>query len=328
MTWTQNAPGGVYKDHDLSQKIRFNALQRTIWSRFVRPEAGFGRGMGQSLTITRILQLPRAFRVNEIDDIPKLTPSISTIGVSVSEWAAKLELTEFEENLTYYNLRNQYQQLLRNNMMLTVDDMIQEAMVLTPVKAVTKTAGVLTITNDGTTSSATSNVTIGHLKLAKDYFVGTLKCPPFPNGRYVLVGLTDFVRGLKNDTLASTWLAFSSPNPLISGSVDLKETGISTGVTPPAEYVGTIENVDIYEVNNTDVLKKGIGTSAVTAEALMFGDDSCVLAQTMAPELRAAELPDSLGRNRLVGWVGQMEAKLIWPDNPGTNARVMHFTSS
>ena len=141
MTWAWDAPTGVYKDHSLSQKIRMNAVQRMLLAQFVRPEPGFGKGKGQSITITRMLQLGRASRIEENDGIPVVNATISTKSVTVSMWGVKMELTEFEENLTFFNLRNRYQELLRNNIELTVEGMIAEAMVGTPVKFIPTTGG-------------------------------------------------------------------------------------------------------------------------------------------------------------------------------------------
>lgn len=70
MAWTWDAPTGVYKDHHMSSKIREAAIADTVFARYARAEGGFGRGKGQSLTITRVFPLAKANRVSELDRLP------------------------------------------------------------------------------------------------------------------------------------------------------------------------------------------------------------------------------------------------------------------
>ena len=107
MAWVWSAPEGVYKNHALSSNIRKEAIADVRFMRFLRPEQGYGRGRGESVTITRILRLPLAGRVSELDRLPVGTPAISTKSLQVSEWGFKLEMTEFETNLTPFDLTNQ-----------------------------------------------------------------------------------------------------------------------------------------------------------------------------------------------------------------------------
>ena len=63
MAWQWDAPTGVYKNHALSSKIRQEAIADVQFMKFLRPEAGFGKGRGETITITRILKLPIAGRM-------------------------------------------------------------------------------------------------------------------------------------------------------------------------------------------------------------------------------------------------------------------------
>ena len=78
MSWEFDAPAGVYKDHALSSDIRRAAIADTVFTRFVRPEGSYGKGKGQSITITRIFPLPKATRVAELDRLPSGRPLIDT----------------------------------------------------------------------------------------------------------------------------------------------------------------------------------------------------------------------------------------------------------
>ncbi|MGI9297829.1 MAG: hypothetical protein ACR2QC_08015, partial [Gammaproteobacteria bacterium] len=120
MVWLWDAPAGVYKDHALSSNIRRQAAADSQFMRFVRPEPGYGRGKGQSITITRYSQLPLATRVNEADRLPTGRPLVDTKSITVGEWGFLIETTKFEEDLSAEDQTNQFQQMLRDQMRLTM----------------------------------------------------------------------------------------------------------------------------------------------------------------------------------------------------------------
>lgn len=111
--WVWDAPSGVFKDHALSSRIREAAIADAQFMRFARPESGFGKGRGQAINITRVFPLPLADRVSELDRLPSGRPAIDTLSIQVSEWGFKIPMTEFEKNLTHFDLTNQFQRVLR-----------------------------------------------------------------------------------------------------------------------------------------------------------------------------------------------------------------------
>ena len=306
MAWVWSAPEGVYKNHALSSNIRKEAIADVRFMRFLRPEQGYGRGRGESVTITRILRLPLAGRVSELDRLPVGTPAISTKSLQVSEWGFKLEMTEFEKNLTHFDLTNQYQRLLRDQMSLTMDKMAADALKQTPVKYTpTSTGGVLS-TNGSAGDTADVNLSIADLRNIHDELHGTLKCPTFRGGKYVGILSTRAARGIKNDPEYKDWFAPSTSAPLQDGRLR------------------DVENFSLWETNHFDALMNAIGSNGVCGEAIFFGDDPGFLATIQEPELRAG-IPEDLGRFRQVGWVGTLEAGLTW-EQPSL-ARVIHVTS-
>ena len=151
MSWTFDAPSGVYRNHFLSRKIRRAAIADVQFMRWMRPEPGYGKMKGEYLTITRVLNLPLAERVNELDNLPSGRPAIETKSISVSQWGYKVPLTEFEQHLTHYNINDPIQMALRDQMALTMDDMAAEAMKKTPIKYVPTSTGY-NLTTNGTPS--------------------------------------------------------------------------------------------------------------------------------------------------------------------------------
>ena len=306
MAWVWDAPAGVYKDNALSSKIRRQAMADVQFMRFVRPETGFGKGRGQSVTITRILQLPLAGRVAETERLPSGRPAIQTKSIEVSEWGFKLETTEFEENLTHFNIRNPFQSMLRDQWRLTMDKMVSDAIRLTPYKFIPVAAGSVFDT-DGTPSTvADTNLDISDLRDIYDELRGVLKCPPFRNGNYIGILSTRAARGLKNDSEYKDWLSPTTAAPFITGR--LKD----------------VEGFTLLETNHFDALDNDIGSGGILGEAVFFGADAGFLATIEEPELRAG-IPEDLGRFREFGWVGTLEAGLTW--DQAAQARVIHVTS-
>lgn len=306
MAWEFDAPAGVYKDHALSSNIRNAAVADAMFMRFVRPESGFGSRRGQSINITRVFPLPLATRVSELDRLPSGRPLIDTVSIEVGEWGFKIPITDFERQLTHFDLTNQFQRVLRDQMRLTMDDMVSAAMKNTLVKYIpTATGG--TFDTDGTASTqADTNVGIDDLRKIHDE-LRALKAPKFRNNKYVGILSTKAARGIKNDPEYKDWLAPTDSGPF-------KDARLRD-----------VEGFMLFESNHEDALSDELGASGVLGEAVFFGADPAVLATVEEPELRAG-IPEDLGRFREVGWVGAIEAGLVW--DTANEARVIHVTSS
>lgn len=304
--WVWDAPSGVYKDHALSSKIREAAIADAQFMRFVRPESDFGKGRGQSITITRVFPLPLANRVSELDRLPSGRPAIDTLSIEVGEWGFKIPMTEFEKNLTHFDLTNQFQRVLRDQMKLTMDDMVASAFKTTPYKFIpTATGG--TFDTDGTPSTqADTNLSVADLRLIHDE-LRALKVPKFRNGKYVGILSTKAARGIKSDPEYKDWQAPTGSGPFMDARLR------------------DVEGFMLVETNHDDALSDSLGSGGVLGESVFFGADPVVLATIEEPELRAG-LPEDLGRFRETGWVGTIESGLVW-DN-ADYARVIHVTSS
>lgn len=304
--WVWDAPSGVFKDHALSSRIREAAIADAQFMRFARPESGFGKGKGQSITITRVFPLPLAARVSELDRLPSGRPAIDTLSIQVSEWGFKIPMTEFEKNLTHFDLTNQFQRVLRDQMKLTMDDMVATAFKSTPYKYIPQAAGGVFDTDGTPSSAADTNLSIADLRAIHDE-LRALKVPKFRNGKYVGILSTKAARGIKNDPEYKDWQAPTTSGPFMDARLR------------------DVEGFMLIETNHDDALSDALGTGSVLGEAVFFGADPVVLATVEEPELRAG-IPEDLGRFRDVGWVGSIEAGLVW--DTASFARVIHVTSS
>jgi len=283
MAWEWDAPTGTYRNHFLSSRIRREAIADAQFMRFLSPEPGFGKGKGASVTITRMMQLPLAGRVSEQDQLPSGRPNIDTKQVPVSEWGFKINMTEFEQNLTHFDLTNRFQQMLRDQKRLTLDKMAADALLTTPYKYIPVSTGGVFDTDGTPSTTADTNLDIAGLREIHDELKGGLKVPPFRNGMYIGILSTRAARGIKNDPEYKDWLAPSTSDPLRDGRLR------------------DVENFALFETNNYDALQNAIGSGGVAGEAVFFGADAGFLATVMEPELRAG-IPTDLGRFREVGW--------------------------
>lgn len=307
MSWKFDAPSGTYRNFTLSRDIRREAIADAQFMKFLRPEPGYGKKKGESVTITRFLRLPLATRVSETDRLPAGRPPIETKQVTVSQWGYKVPVTEFEKNLTYFDIMNPIQSALRDQMTLTMDVMAAEAFKKTPVKYTPLATGGEFTVNATPYGVSNRNMGIQDLRRLHDYLHGDLKAPTYRNGKYVGILSTKAARGIKNDPEYKDWIAPTSSEPLMSGR--LKD----------------VEGFALFETNHFDALANTAGTSLTTGEAIFFAADAAGLLKVEDPELRAG-MPEELGTFQEVGWVGTLEAFLTW--EKASLARAIHVTSS
>ena len=293
MSWQFDAPTGTYRNHALSSDIRRQAIADVQFMKFMRPEPGFGKKKGESVTITRIMKLPLATTVGETERLPSGRPAIETKTVGVNQWGFKIPMTEFETHLTHFNILDPFQAALRDQISLTMDVMCADALKLSPLGYTPLATGGEFVTDGTADSVANRNWEVQDLRRIHDRLHGDLKAPKFRNGKYVGILSTRASRGIKNDPEYKDWLAPTTSDPLISGK--LKD----------------IEGFTLYETNHFDALADLMGTSTVAGEAIFFGADAGGLVRIMDPELRMGQ-PQELGTFREVGWVGTLQAFLVW----------------
>lgn len=309
-TWTYSAPDGTYKNHFMSRNIRMSAVANSKFMPYAQPEKGYGKGKGDTVNITRVFDLPLATRVSEDERLPVGRPTVDTVDVTVSEWGFEIELTEFERDLTYYDIQNRFQQRLRDQIRLTCDKMCADAAKLTEQKAVATTSASITfesVVGGGapTGATATTNLNIRHLKDIKDMMSGTMLVPPFGDDYYVGILSTQAARGIKNDPEFRDWYAPSGKNEFIKG------------------HLGDVEGFHLIETNHTASLSNDVSSTGC-GEAVFFGMDPFYLAEVRTPELRRG-IPQGLGRFIPFGWVGTLEAGNAWPEV--ATGRTVHLTS-
>jgi len=312
-SWVADAPSGVYKNHDLSSRIRKAAIEQAKFMTFVKPEPGYGRKEGESITITRVsnITVPSDDTLNELERIPEDTISLSTQAITVAERGRAIPYTSLAVDLGHFDLENAIQMKLRDQLSLSMDISAATAFKAGQVKAIPTGVATTTFDTDGTASSAaTSNLNMYHVEQIRDYMYGTLNITPYMGDDYVAIISYKAKRGLMSDPKWVDWKKYTDPSAKFNGEI------------------GRIENIRFVEQNHTSALSASQGTGSVLGEGVFFGADPVCMAVVQDPELRAKESED-YGRSKGVAWYGIYGFDQIWKDSANSGeARVVHLTSS
>jgi len=310
--WTFDAPTGVFKNHDMSARLRVAAIAETKFMQFVRPEPGYGKKMGESITITRLSNItePTDGRLSENQRIPEDELVLSTIAVTVSEWGRSVPYTSLSEDLGSFDMENMIQRKLRDQMALVLDKAAAAAFKLAQVKAIPDGVASIVFDTDGTPStSATVNMNVYHVEQIRDYMFSTLLVPPMEGDDYIGLVSTKAKRGIISDPAWETWHKYTDPASKFNSEI------------------GRLENIRFIEINNANALSGALGAGGVLGEAVIFGEDAVTMAVAEDPELRA-EIPKDFGRLRSVAWYGILEFGIIWDTANAGEAKIVHVTSS
>lgn len=315
-SWTYDAPTGVYKNHQLSENLRHAAIANTVAMQFVTPEPGYGKKMGESITITRVSNIaqPSNARISESQRIPEDTIVLSTVAITVSEWGRAVPYTSLSQDLGKFDPSSMIQRELRKQMALAMDGATADAMTSSSVKVKAIPDGVasLTFDTDGTASTqATVNLNVFHVETIRDYMFSTLHVPPYESDDYMSIVSTKAKRGLLRDPDWEVWHKYTDPQAKYNAEL------------------GRLENTRFIESGNTAAFSGSLGLNSVLGEAVFFGEDFCVMAVAQDPELRAEQNKgQDFGRQHAVAWYGILDFGVTWDTATAGEARGVHVTSS
>lgn len=312
MTWKYDAPDGVYKNHEMSAKLREQAIADAIFMQFVTPEPGYGKKKGESISITRISSIPAtgSARLVEGQKIDETEVTLSVVAITVSEFGKAVPFSSLLEDLSSINIENSVQKELRRNMKLELDISAAEAFKTTPVKAIPNGQASIVFDTDGTPSTqATANLNFYHVEQIRDLMKTDLLIPEYEDGNYIGLVSTKAKRGIMNDPKFEVWNKYTTPEKKYNSEI------------------GKLEGIRFIEVNHTQALSGALGLNGVLGEAVIFGDDAVAMAVAVEPELRA-KVPTDFGRSKAVAWYGVLEFGLVWNSANAGEAKVIHVTSA
>lgn len=312
-SWVNDGPSGVYKNHDLSSKLRMASIKEAKFMQFVKPEEGYGKKKGESVTITRVsnVTVPSSDVLNELERIPEDTLSLSTQAVTVSERGRAIPYTSLSLDLSAFDIENAIQKKLKDQLKLRMDISAATAFKDGQILAVPTGISATTFETDGAaTNTAASNLNMYHVEQIRDYMFSTLNIAPYIDDDYVCILITQAKRGLFQDPAWVDWKKYTDPSAKFNGEI------------------GRIENIRFVETNHTSALSDGLGTGDVMGEAVFFGEDPVVMGVVEDPHLRAKESED-YGRSKGVAWYGVYGFGQVWTDSANAGeARVVYLTSA
>ena len=179
-TWEGSFASGVLKSHALSKELRYAAVAEFEIAQFCRSEPGFGRKLGDTITITKVknIAVPTSATLSEHEDIPIDTLSIGTTGITVSALGRGVEYSSLADELSFFDLKTPIQKKLRDQLAQVNDNLAATAFKTTYICATPVSATGITWLNTGAhTTVATNNISVAHCGVIRDY----LDSPLFPS---------------------------------------------------------------------------------------------------------------------------------------------------
>src|SRR3990167_3108417 len=310
-TWAFDAPTGVYKSHAMSARLYQQAVAEATFPDHASPVEGFGKKQGDTVTIKRIKALtePTSPVLTEGVRIPEDTLTINTKAITVEEIGRAVPYTSLSEDLGAVDMENAVQKELRRQMKLSLDTLAATGIKGGQIKYIPTGVTARTINSDGTTAAASVTMNTWHLEEIRDYLFATLFAPMLGDG-YIGIFAQKSIRGIKRSPEWEEWHKYTDPSAKWNNEV------------------GRWENIRLIESNHTNAFSNTKGTGSVLGEGVVFGDDALVLAEVIAPELRAG-IPADFGRARSVAWYGVLKFDQPWADSGNAGeAKVVHVTSS
>lgn len=314
-TWTFDAPTGTYKQHALSQRLYYTALERTVFMEHVSTIEGYGRKMGENVTLTRVRTVaePVSATLTEGVRIPEDTFRLSTRAIAPTELGRSIPFTSLAEDFSEFDIENNIQRRLRDQMELVLDTMASAAFRTAQVKYTPRGAASGNFDTGGTvTTQALANWGVYHCERVRDYMFDTLQAPGYDGGsEYVGIFRALAIRGLKSDPDWEQWHVYTDPQSKFNSEV------------------GKMEQIRHIETNHNNALSTALGAGGVLGEGVVFGDDAVCVAEVLTPELRAqTNVGQDFGRANAVAWYGILGFATIWDTSNAGEARIVHITST
>lgn len=312
-TWTFDAPTGVYKQHALSKELYYAALEEAVFMEHVQTIQGFGKKMGENVTLTRVRTVtePTSAALTEGVRIPEDTFRLSTRSITVQEIGRSIPFTSFAQDLSAFDIENGIQRRLRDQMKLYLDTLAAAAFKNAQVKYTPRgTASGNFDTGGSVTTQAIANWGVYHCERVRDYLYDTLQCPGAEGDDYIGIFRSQSIRGLKSDPDWEQWHNYTDPQAKFNSEV------------------GKMEQIRHIETNHANALALK-GASSVLGEGVVFGDDAVAMAEVLTPELRGqTNVGQDFGRQNAVAWYGIIAFDTIWNTANAGEAKIVHVTST
>jgi len=316
-SWDFDAPTGVFKNRELSERLYETALENSVTMPYVEVEEQFGANKGESFNITRFAHIaePASSALSELLPIPEVQFTLSTSVITATEHGVAVPYTEKLSKLSKYNIENAVQRTLEEQMRLVRDSLALTQYKSSNVKYVPTAATTGVITYNGTPSgTAVADLSYFHLEDVGQNMYDDLRIPYWDNDQYVFILRAKTVTSLRRDSQFIAWNQYGNPGAKAKGEV------------------GSIERFKIVETNHASAgALPNVGANSF-GQGVAFGRDGVMYIEAETPHLRAA-LPAGHGRFRSIAWFGIFGFGLIFPGatTQATSrgvSRIVHVTSA
>lgn len=314
-TWTYDAETGVYKNHALSGKLLETAAQKMVFVPFTDKVEGYGKKMGESITLVHYNELsdPTSAKLEEDTRIPIDKLSMDVRAITVYEWGRGVEYTSLMQDLSKFDPANAAQRMLTRQMERAMDKAAATAFKEAKIAFIPTSLVGGTWDTDGTPSTtALVNVNADHLGIIRDYMANTIHVPFYDGANYVGIFSTKGLRGIKQDRRFEAWNMYLRKGDLIFRS-----------------ECGRCESIRLVECVHTSALTDGVGSGSVLGEGVVFGEEGVSRIETEYPHLRAnPNFQGDFGRKKAVAWYGVVAFATTWDSASDYEAKVVRVTSA
>lgn len=312
--WIPDFPSGVMRNRALSTKMRFASIAATKILQFVSPVEGYGRRQGDTITLPRARNIaePTSAVLGRNQKIPIDAQALSQTTITVSKYGRGVEYDEESELLSYFDPKDFIQRGLLKQMKLVLDTTAAAAHKVCQIRfaPTSATGGTFTTDAGATSATATDNLSVGTVKVIRDYLANTIHAEPYEMDYWMCLAATKALRGIKDDPQFVDWRRYLEPDMAFYRG-----------------EVGMIEKIRFMEITHTNALSNGVGTGSVLGEFLVFGEEPVVSAEVLAPELRAP-FAGNAGLQRALVWFGMLAFGEVWNTSNDGEARIIYGTSS
>lgn len=312
--WIASIPGGPMRNRALSKKMRKASIAETKALQFIHGEPGFGRKMGETITIARARNLPDTASsvLSRNGKIPVDQMSIAQTQITLQKFGRAVEFDEDTVVLSAFDPNDFIQGALIKRMKLSLDATAFGSFKSCQIRFAPQSAVGGTFTTDAgaTPSVATFNTGVQHLKIIRDYMAATIHVEPYEGDDWIALAATKALRGVKDDPEFMQWRQYIQP-----------EMAFYRG------EAGMVEHVRMVEITHGNGLAGNKGTGSVLGEMVIFGSDPCVMIEAVTPELRRA-IPGNFGLQHSIAWYGMLAFGEVWPTANDGEARIIYVTSS
>lgn len=319
MNWTFDVAVGVYKNHELSNKLLELSLGKCKVLPFTSDHGiGFGKHRGETVNLMHVKELPdpTSAALEEDTRIPIDKLEFGNRTFTVVEYGRGAEYTNLHEQLGKFNPRNILQKALSRQMERAMDTTAARAFNdSTAVKIVfvpTSLTGGTFYTTGTAGALASVGLAFDHCTLLTDYLADTIHVPPYEGEDYVGLSCNKNLRSLKQDRLWQ-WVHMY----------------LQKGDFYFAGEMGKTERIRWVEINRSAAFANTVGSSSTLGEGVVFGDEAVARLEVETPQLYAdPNYQSDFGRTKAVAWRGLLAFGSVWNTANDGEAKIIRLGST